>query len=522
MNAWQKLAAHYRDNRDRAVLDLFKNDADRFQSLSFHLNDMLVDFSKNNVTAETLDLLIALASERNLKDKMTAFLSGAKINTTENRAVLHTALRADSNAHIDVDGENIIPDVQNVIARLKTFSDAVRSGHWKGHRGKEITDIVNIGIGGSSLGPQLATEALTAFHHPRLSCHFVANVEASDLETTLAKLSPDTTLFIIASKTFTTAETMQNASLARDWLVKGFNGDQAAVSKHFVAASTNAAAVSAFGIATDNMFPFSDWVGGRYSVWSAIGLSVMLMVGADGFQQFLAGARAMDDHFRDTPFHQNIPVLMALIGIWHRNICDYPAYAVIPYHAALKRLPAFLQQLDMESNGKAVTKSGEAVSTKTGPIIFGEPGTDAQHSFFQWLHQSPDVVPVDFIAAVNTPYGNETQQRMLLANLLAQSEALMTGKTSPTEPHRHFSGNRPSTMILLDKLTPATLGMVLALYEHKVFVQGAIWDINSFDQWGVELGKVLAKTIEKDLAGAENNPHDGSTAGLIDYIRKHS
>lgn len=517
--AWKGLVLHQQSLREKTIAGLFKADSGRFKELSFSLPGLLVDFSKNMLTGETLQKLILLAEARDLKSKTEAFFRGEKINTTENRAVLHTALRAPAGSDIRVDGENVVPAVQDTLSRMATFSRSVRDGAWKGHSGKEITDIVNIGIGGSSLGPQLVAEALSYFHHPRLRCHFVANVEASDLARVLASVSPETTLFIVASKTFTTAETMQNARIARDWLLQKAGGDKTAVAKHFVAASTNRDAVTAFGIDAQNMFPFSDWVGGRYSVWSSIGLSLMLMIGPDAFGEFLAGAAAMDTHFRTAPFMQNIPVLMALIGLWHRDFFDYPAYAVIPYHALLKRLPAFLQQLDMESNGKSVLKNGTTAPVKTGPMIFGEPGTDAQHSFFQWLHQSPDVVPVDFIAAVKTPYGVAEQQKMLLANLLAQSEALMLGKESPTEPHRHFNGNRPSTIILLDELTPRTLGLLLALYEHKVFVQGAIWDINSFDQWGVELGKILAKTIEKDLSGTAA-PHDASTTGLIAYIRK--
>jgi glucose-6-phosphate isomerase len=501
---WQKLQNH----RPAPLKQLFANDPGRFEKLAVRLPGLLADFSKNAVDAETISLLCGLARDAGLEQYRDAMFAGDKINVTEDRAVLHTALRASP----------ALPEVAGVLAQMKKFTDAVRDGAWAGRSGHPITDIINIGIGGSSLGPQLVTQALAHFHHPRLSCHFVANVEASDLARTLARVNPETTLFIVASKTFTTAETMQNARIAREWLLAHYNGDTTAVAKHFVAASTNAAAVAEFGIAPDNMFPFRDWVGGRYSVWSAIGLSLMLMTGAENFGQFLSGARLVDDHFKTAPLDKNVPVLMALIGLWYRNFSGYPAYAVIPYHSALGRLPAFLQQLDMESNGKAVTRDGKPVAAATGPIVFGEPGTDAQHSFFQWLHQSPDIVPVDFIAAVRTPAGNVQQQNMLLGNSLAQSEALMQGRDGGAEPHRHFTGNRPSTTFLLDELTPQTLGMLLALYEQKVFVQGVLWGINSFDQWGVELGKVLAKALESEIAAGTPAAHDASTLGLMAYI----
>lgn len=516
----QTLEAHYAQIAPMNIKDMFAEDAARFDKMSLRLPGLLADFSKNLMTDETLKLLVQFAKDRGIDDARLRFFGGEKINNTENRAVLHMALRADADDIFNVDGKNVVPEVRDTLDRMADFAEEVRSGTWKGHSGKEISDIVNIGIGGSSLGPQLVTQALSFYHHPRLSAHYVANVEASDLARTLASVNPETTLFIIASKTFTTAETMQNARIARAWLLDHYKGDEAAVAKHFVAASTNAEAVSAFGIATQNMFPFNDWVGGRYSLWSAIGLSCMLIVGAENFRALLAGARAMDQHFKTAPLAENLPVIMALTGFWHRNICGYPALAVIPYHAQLARLPAFLQQLDMESNGKRVDRNGNTVHIPTGPMIFGEPGTDAQHSFFQWLHQGTDIVPVDFIAAVKTPYGNRTQQNMLLANFLAQSAALMGGRDNPDEPHRHFPGNRPSTTLLLDELSPQMLGMLLALYEHKVFVQGMLWQINSFDQWGVELGKVLAKNLEPEIAGdAAVGAHDASTQGLIAHIR---
>lgn len=521
LSPWPLLKAHHQKLAATPLTGLFTQDVARFDKLSLRLPGMLVDYSKNQITEETVSLLVSLARAAGLEKRRDAKFAGERINVTENRAVLHTALRADGKTKIEFDGNDVVPAVHDVLKRMGAFSEAVRSGAWKGHTGKEITDIVNVGIGGSSLGPQLACEALAADHHPRLRAHYVANVEASDLAATLARINPETTLFIVASKTFTTAETMQNAHIARDWLVAHYKGDASAVAKHFVAASTNVDGVAAFGIDAGNMFPFQDWVGGRYSVWSSIGLSVMLLIGAEKFGQFLAGARSMDEHFKSAPLEKNLPVLMALIGLWHRNMCNYPAIAVIPYHAALRRLPAFLQQLDMESNGKRVMQDGKTVPVATGPIIFGEPGTDAQHSFFQWLHQSPDVVPVDFIVSVNPTAGSAAQQNMLLANCLAQSAALMHGQNNTAEPHRHFPGNRPSTTFMLDELSPFTLGMLLSMYEHKVFVQGVLWCVNSFDQWGVELGKVLAKGLEPEISGAAASAsgRDASTAGLVAHVR---
>ena len=518
LKSWQALEAHARQKPD--LKRLFPEDPARFENLSFTLPGLLADFSKNLITTETLDLLCALAEETGLEKSREAMFRGDKINTTENRAVLHTALRAPDDKPFSLDGQNVAEDVADVLHRMKSFADSIQTGVWRGYNGKDITDVVNIGIGGSSLGPRLVTEALAAYHPVRLQAHFVANVEASDMALTLKGLSPETTLFIVASKTFTTAETMQNANIARTWIVNHYKDEQA-IAKHFVAASTNLEAVKKFGIAPDNMFPFWDWVGGRYSVWSSIGLSVMILIGYENFVEFLEGAHEIDDHFRTTPLRRNVPALMGLIGIWYRNFLKLPAYAVIPYHACLGRLPAFLQQLDMESNGKSVTRDGTPVTASTGPIIFGEPGTDAQHSFFQWLHQGTDVVPVDFIAAVKSRFGNADQQAMLLANFLAQSEALMTGKDNTAEPHRNFAGNRPSTTLLLDELTPRTLGALLALYEHKVFTQGAVWGIDSFDQWGVELGKVLAKALEGEIKSQKPGAHDGSTLGLLRYIAAH-
>jgi glucose-6-phosphate isomerase len=504
--AWDALQKHHDELKAVSLSDLFYSDKNRFQNFSLRLGGLLFDYSKNRITPETLSLLLKLADARQLEQARAAMLSGEKINVTENRAVLHTALRA----------MNKPLEVKAVLEQMTVFTNAVRDGRHLGYSGKAITDVVNIGIGGSSLGPQLVAEALTAYHHPRLTAHFVSNVEASDLENTLKKLSPETTLFVIASKTFTTAETLQNAAIAREWFLKSAQIND--IAKHFVAVSTNLEAVKTFGIAPKNMFPFWDWVGGRYSVWSAIGLSIMLMVGTENFHEFLNGAARMDDHFQTAPMAQNMPVIMGLIGIWYRNFCDYSAQACIPYHSSLRRFTAWLQQLDMESNGKSVDKNGTAVNYATGAMVFGETGTDSQHSFFQWLHQSPTITPVDFIAAVTTPYGTTAQQTMLLANCLAQSEALMTGQKNTAEPHRHFTGNRPSSTILLDALTPHNLGMLMALYEHKVFVQGIIWNINSFDQWGVELGKSLAKTLQNDLTNKDTGTHDASTKGLIAHV----
>jgi len=515
--SWHALDA-YRDKTDFCLNGLFAHDPDRFRKFSITLPGLLADFSKNIITEESRDLLLSLAEEAGLEQARDDFFGGEKINLSENRSALHMALRAPPQAAMIVDGRDVSFAVQKTLINMRFFANAVRSGEWRGYGGRQITDIVNIGIGGSSLGPQLATEALSGSHHPRLACHYVANVDAADLGRVLKKLSPETTLFIISSKTFTTAETMQNARIARTWLLSHYRNDKKAVAAHFAAASTNAEAVRDFGIAPENIFPFQDWVGGRYSLWSSIGLSTMLMIGPDNFFKFLSGAHAMDEHFRSAPFRDNLPVMMALMGVWYRNFMNYPAYAVIPYHAVLRRLPAYLQQLDMESNGKSVTRDGVAVSVKTGPLVFGEPGTDAQHSFFQWLHQGSDIVPVDFIAALKTTYDTPAQRNMLLANLLAQSEALMTGRKNAAEPHRDFAGNRPSTTIILDEISPRSIGMLLALYEHKIFVQGVLWGINSFDQWGVELGKTLAVALGDEIENEAPGKHDSSTLGLLNHI----
>ncbi len=510
LKEWQDLTAHAADMQNISLSALFAQDHDRFTRFSAACGGMLVDYSKNLISDNTLKLLQALAEKSGVEKWRKAMFSGEKINNTEDRAVLHTALR----------DKNAPPKVQAVLQQMKAFADSLRTGEWRGYSGKPITDIVNIGIGGSSLGPQAVTEALKFYHHPRLRAHFVSNVEASDMENTLRHLSAETTLFVIASKTFTTVETMQNAHVAREWFLKA--GSVADIPKHFVAVSTNVQAAETFGIDTLNIFPFWDWVGGRYSVWSAIGLTVMLMIGVKHFQAFLAGAHEMDEHFKAAPFDKNIPMLLGMIGIWYRNFRSFPAYGCIPYHAGLARLPAWLQQLDMESNGKFVDRDGTWLDYPSGPIVFGGAGTDVQHSFFQWLHQSPTPVPLDIIAVVKTLYGTPEQQRMLLANALAQGEALMLGQENIQEPHRHFPGNRPSTTILLDELTPHHLGMLLALYEHKVFVQGIVWNINSFDQWGVELGKTAARSLQNDLTARKLGTHDSSTTGLLNYIYSRS
>lgn len=494
------------------IAQLFEATPDRFARYSRLHDGILVDFSKTSITDADFANLIALAEQRQLPARIADMFDGKHINTTENRAVLHTACRA---------GGDAPAEVRDTLARMRNFVAAVAQGRHVGQSGKKIRHIVNIGIGGSHAGPQLVAQALTAQTPALFDVTFVSNVEGSDLARVLARVNVEETLFIIASKSFGTPETMLNARIARQHVIDHYNGDETSVAAHFVALSTQPGKVAAFGISPDNIFPFADWVGGRFSAWSAIGLSVMFAIGVDAFDTWLAGARAMDWHFASAPLRDNLPVLLALTGIWHRNHCNYPALAVIPYHSGLARLPAWLQQLDMESNGKAVTHAGIAAANKTGPIVFGEPGTDSQHTFFQWLHQSPDVVPIEFIGCVNASGGTAEQQRMLLANLLAQSESLMLGSASPHAPHKHFTGNRPSVTILLDVLTPYHLGQLMALYEHKIFVQGVIWDINSFDQFGVELGKVMAARIDDELAKAKTDGHDSSTEGLMRHILRH-
>jgi glucose-6-phosphate isomerase len=533
--SYQSLRNHASQARNWQMRELFAQDPQRFERLSVEAAGLFLDYSKNRLDGRTLELLAQLARERGVERLRDAMFAGEKINLTENRAVLHTALRAPATRPFELDGQNVTADVHAVLDHVKTFTDSVRNGTWKGHTGKEITDVVNIGIGGSDLGPKMVCLALRQFSHPRLNMHFVSNVDGHDMDAALSRVNPETTLFIIASKTFTTAETMMNANTARAWFLQHAPAQSAeqALAKHFVAVSTNVEAIKTFGIDPANMFPFWDWVGGRYSVWSAIGLPVALAVGHGYFMDFLAGAHAMDEHFRTAPIEQNLPMIMALVGFWNREFLGCASVSIAPYHQDLNRFPAYLQQLDMESNGKRVTRAGDTITDyATGPVIWGDVGTNGQHAYFQLLHQGTDVTPIDFIAALRPAHEFHNHHAALLANCFAQSEAFMKGKTAdevrqdlagqPADeierlvPHKTFPGNRPSNTILMEYLTPAALGALIALYEHKVFVQGALWDVNSYDQWGVELGKVLAKKIEAELNGdPQPAQHDSSTNGLI-------
>jgi glucose-6-phosphate isomerase len=536
--AWKKLSAHYAAMKGVHLKRLFAEDPQRFRKFSIRCKDLLVDFSKNRLTAETLGLLIELAEACGLTDAIGRMFTGDRINETENRAVLHTALRNRSNTPVYVDGKDVMPEVNAVLAQMKDFSSRVRSGAWKGFTGKGITDIVNIGIGGSDLGPVMVTECLRPYAQPGLRSHFVSNVDGTHIAETLKRLDPETTLFMIASKTFTTQETMTNAFSAREWFLKHAR-DHAHVAQHFVAISTNAAKVREFGIAPVNMFVFWDWVGGRYSLWSAIGLSIACAVGFERFEELLAGACEMDRHFRETPFDRNIPVILALIGIWYANFFGAETEVILPYDQYMHRFPAYFQQGNMESNGKSVDRAGRRVGYATGPIIWGEPGTNGQHAFYQLIHQGTRLVPADFLAPAvsHNPVGQH--HPILLSNFFAQTEALMNGKTAEEAaaelrqegkseeeirrlaPHKVFEGNRPTNSILFPKLTPRVLGSLIAMYEHKIFVQGAIWNIFSFDQWGVELGKQLAGRILPELA--DDRPvasHDSSTNGLINAYKE--
>jgi glucose-6-phosphate isomerase len=530
--AWKALAAHQKKIAKLHLRELFAADKTRGEKLTTEAIGLFLDYSKNRITAETLKLLLQLAKESNLRGRMDAMFRGDKINFTENRAVLHTALRAPKNAKIFVDGKNVMPDVHAVLDKMTAFAKCVRSGAWKGHTGKRIKNIVNIGIGGSDLGPVMAYEALRHYSQRDLVFRFVSNVDGADFVEATQDLNPAETLFVVSSKTFTTQETMTNAESARDWLLRGLGGNKKAVAKHFVAVSTNAEKVSAFGIDTANMFGFWDWVGGRYSMDSAIGLSTMLAVGPENFRALLAGFHEMDEHFRTAPFEKNLPVLMALLSVWNTNFLGAETVAVLPYENYLKRFPAYLQQLTMESNGKYITLDGKKVNYETSPIYWGEPGTNGQHSFYQLIHQGTRLIPCDFIAfgRALTPLGRHHD--LLLANALAQSEALAFGKTAAEVqaekvpaalvPHKVFEGNRPSNTILAKELTPAVLGKLVALYEHIVFAQGAIWSVNPFDQWGVELGKALAQRIVPELENKMLPPlkHDSSTNNLIRRYRK--
>jgi len=529
--AWKALAAHHKQIQKLPLRKLFAEDAKRGQRFTAEAAGLFLDYSKNCVTEKTLKLLLQLAKESSLREKIDAMFRGEKINVTENRAVLHVALRAPKGETILVDGKNVVPEVHAVLDKMTAFSNRVRSGEWKGHTGKRIKNVINIGIGGSDLGPVMAYEALKHYSERILTFRFISNVDGIDFVEATRDLEPAETLFIISSKTFTTLETMTNAQSARDWLLAGLGSDAKAVAKHFVAVSTNAEKVSAFGIDTANMFGFWDWVGGRYSMDSAIGLSTMLAIGPDNFRAMLAGFHAMDKHFRTVPFEKNLPVLMGLLAVWNNDFLGAQTVAVLPYEQYLKRFPAYLQQLTMESNGKHVTLDGKKVNYQTGPVYWGEPGTNGQHSFYQLIHQGTRLIPCDFIAFGHslTPLGRHHD--ILLANVFAQAEALAFGKTAEEVkaegtpdwlvPHRVFEGNRPSNVILADRLTPEVLGQLVALYEHSVFTQGAIWNIDSFDQWGVELGKVLAQRIVPELEGktAPKLKHDSSTNNLISRYR---
>lgn len=536
-NSWQQLTAHFLSMQATHLRELFEEDQGRFEKFQIKLNDILLDYSKNIVNEETMDLLLDLASEVQLKDSIDAMFSGDKINQTEHRSVLHIALRNTSNTPVHENGQDVMPQVRAVLEQMKSFSDRLLDGTWKGYSGKAITDIVNIGIGGSDLGPLMVTEALRPYHK-NITPHFVSNVDGTHIEETLKKLDPASTLFIIASKTFTTQETMTNAESAKTWFLAKTDG-RGDVARHFVAVSTNTKAVTGFGIASENMFEFWDWVGGRYSLWSSIGLSIACTIGYDNFKQLLEGAHDADNHFRNEPFEKNIPVILALLGVWYSNFFDAHSEAILPYDQYLHRFSAYFQQGNMESNGKSIDRNGNPVLYQTGPIIWGEPGTNGQHAFYQLIHQGTKLIPCDFIAPAisHNPIGDHHNK--LLSNYFAQTEALMLGKTeeqvekellasgmSKDEiqfhlPYRVFSGNRPTNSILFKKLTPRTLGTLIALYEHKIFVQGAIWNIFSFDQWGVELGKVLAKKILPELTSTDTiSSHDASTNGLINYFKR--
>ena len=525
--AWKALDVHYRALKDMDLRTLFATDAGRGERLTAEAAGVFIDYSKNRITDKTLALLRDLANAAGLHEKTEAMFRGDRINVSEDRAVLHTALRAPKGASIVLDGHNVVPDVHEVLDAMAVFCNRVRSGEWKGHTGKRIRNVVNIGIGGSDLGPVMAYEALKFYSDRAMTFRFVSNVDGNDFAEAVRDLDPAETMFIISSKTFTTLETMTNAATARDWSVKAL-GSEDAVAKHFVAVSTNAAGVSKFGIDTANMFGFWDWVGGRYSMDSAIGLSTMIAIGPDNFTEMLAGFHEMDEHFRTTPFEKNVPVIMGLLAIWYNDFFGAQTVAVLPYENYLKRFPAYLQQLTMESNGKHVQLDGSPVTHDTGPIYWGEPGTNGQHSFYQLIHQGTRLIPCDFIGFYKALNKLGPHHDILMSNVFAQGEALAFGKTAAQVraegtpehlvPHRVFEGNRPSNTILLDKLTPAALGKLVALYEHAVFVQGVIWNIDSFDQWGVELGKALAQHIIPELAGGELK-HDSSTTALIKRYR---
>ena len=536
--AWQALQKHYVESQSLHMLDLFKADESRFEKFSLEHENLLLDYSKNRITAQTLTLLFDLVEQVGVDGWRKQLLSGGKINTTEERSVLHTALRNRSGNAIRSDGEDVMPLVNEELVRVRRFTEKVRSGEWKGYTGKPITDIVNIGIGGSDLGPNMVCNALQPYAQENLKVHFVSNIDALQITQTLGELNAESTLFIVASKTFTTQETLTNANSARAWFLRQPNVTETDIAQHFVAASTNAEAVSDFGIDTANMFEFWDWVGGRYSLWSAVGLSIMLYIGMDEYEQLLSGAHSMDQHFAEQPFESNMPVILALLGVWYTNFYGAESQAIFPYDHNLGLLPAYLEQADMESNGKSVRRDGKAVDYSTGPIVWGAEGINGQHAFYQLLHQGTRIIPADFIASAQSHVDNQHHADILASNFLAQTEALMRGRTlEETQqtleeagvpdvesamrlPHMYFEGNKPTNSIVMDKLTPYNLGSLIAMYEHKIFVQGVIWNINSYDQWGVELGKKLAKNVLQELeSGQDKFQHDSSTTGLLNWFR---
>ena len=540
---WQSLNQHKKDIESISLREMFKSDPNRFNHFHIQFNDLLLDYSKHRISKETISLLVKLAKEADVEGWRNRMFEGEKINSTEHRAVLHTALRNQNISPIISDGEDVMPKIKNVLKKMRRFSEEVRSGQWKGFTGKAITSVINIGIGGSDLGPAMVCQALKAYGSKTITPYFVSNVDGADLSQALEKCNPETTLFIIASKTFTTQETMTNAFSARDWFLKAAKDNQH-IKKHFVALSTNQHVVSEFGIDTENMFEFWDWVGGRYSLWSAIGLSIALYIGMDGFEDLLKGGFEMDEHFKTAPIEQNIPMMMGLLGIWYINFFNFPTHAILAYDQGLSKLAPYLQQADMESNGKFINRDGEHIDFHTGPVIWGEVGTNGQHAFYQLLHQGTEIVPADFIMPIESQYalgkdGNE-HHKILLSNFIAQTQSLMLGKTYNEAraeiekqgyegediesfiPQKTFEGNRPTSSILFKKLTPKTLGQIIAMYEHKIFTQGIIWNINSFDQWGVEYGKQIAKQVLPKLS--EKTPtdnFDSSTNGLINYIKKY-
>jgi glucose-6-phosphate isomerase len=538
--AWKRLETHYLSAKYLQMKELFAHDPDRFSKHSIHFEDLLFDYSKNRFTEETLNHLFALARQCNIHKWQERMFSGEKINTTEGRAVLHTALRNRSNTAIYVDGKDVMPMIQSVLDKMKIFSKKVRKGEWKGYTGKEITDVVNIGIGGSDLGPKMICRALSQYQHPRLKIHFLSNVDSAHAERILNQLDSETTLFIVASKTFTTQETRRNAQTAKEWLLN-CGAEKQDIAKHFVAVSTNTAEVTKFGIDPNNMFEFWDWVGGRYSLWSAIGLTIVLAIGMPQFIELLEGAHAMDQHFKNMPLEKNIPVIMGLLGIWYNNFFGAESSAVLPYDYYLRELPAYLEQADMESNGKSVDRDGERIDYSTGSIVWGAEGNNGQHAFYQLIHQGTKLIPTDFIIASSTHTGcNQEHRNILVSNFLAQTEALMIGRSrSETReqlasagvqikgieqkiPHMVFDGNQPSNSILLKELTPRTLGSLIAMYEHKIFVQGIIWNLNSYDQWGVELGKHLTEKVLEELQLQKDiYHHDSSTRGLLHQFRNY-